>query len=89
VFVTKYRRPVFTHATLTFAENTTDGVCVDLDAELVEFNGEADNVHLLLACPPTLAIATLDHQAIHRRPSPATLNAGLPPSTTRGGLTPD
>ncbi|MDT5364746.1 MAG: REP-associated tyrosine transposase [Mycobacterium sp.] len=60
VFVTKYRRPVFTDAMLIFTEKTMHGVCVaDLDAELVQFNGEADHVHLLVAYPPTLAISAL------------------------------
>ena len=34
------------------------GVCVDLDAELVEFNGETDHLHLLVAYPTTLAITS-------------------------------
>ena len=34
-------------------------VCADLDAELVDFNGETDHVHLLVAYPPTLAISQL------------------------------
>ena len=59
VFVTKYRRPVFTDEMLTFAENTMRTVCSDLDVELVEFNGETDHVHLLVAYPPTMAISTL------------------------------
>ncbi len=59
VFVTKYRRPVFTNAMLTFAETTMRAVCAELDAELVEFNGETDHVHLLVAYPPTLAISVL------------------------------
>jgi putative transposase len=37
-------------------------VCVDLDAELVEFNGEVDHTHLHVAYPPTLAIATSVHR---------------------------
>jgi len=57
VFVTKYRRPVFTDATLTFCEHTTHTVRTELDVELVEFNGETDHVHLLVAYPPTLAIS--------------------------------
>jgi putative transposase len=32
--------------------------CAELNVELVEFNGEADHVHLLVAYPPTLAIST-------------------------------
>ena len=59
VLVTKYRRPVFTDEMLTFAENTMRTVCSDLDVELVEFNGETDHVHLLVAYPPTRAISTL------------------------------
>jgi len=59
VFVTKYRRKLFTDAMLTFTENTMRGVCDDFAAEPVEFNGEDDHVHLLVAYPPTLTIATL------------------------------
>jgi putative transposase len=59
VFVTKYRRPVFTDAMLTFTENTMRGVRAELDVELVEFNGEPDHVHLLVAYPPTVAISVL------------------------------
>lgn len=59
VFVTKYRRKVFTDAMLTYCQTTMREVCAKLDAELVEFNGEADHVHLLVAYPPTLAISQL------------------------------
>jgi putative transposase len=44
---------------ITFAENIMRGLWAELDAELVEFNGEADHVHLLAAYPPTLAISVL------------------------------
>ena len=47
VFVTKYRREVFTKT------------CVDLEAELIEFDGEDDHVHLLVNYPPKLAISNL------------------------------
>lgn len=59
VFVTKYRRKVFTDDMLTFTQHTMRGVCDELGADLVEFNGEADHVHLLVAYPPALAISTL------------------------------
>jgi putative transposase len=52
VFVTKYRRPVFTDAMLTFTEHTLRGVRAELEAELIEFNGETDHVHLLISDPP-------------------------------------
>ncbi|ORV09689.1 cytosine methyltransferase [Mycolicibacterium fallax] len=50
VFVTKYRRKLFTDAMLTHCESTMHGVCADL---------EADHVHLLVSYPPTLAVSTL------------------------------
>jgi Transposase IS200 like len=59
VFVTSYRRPVFTDAMLTNCQNTMPSVCDDLGAGLIEFNGEADHLHLLVAYPPTLAISQL------------------------------
>lgn len=59
VFVTKYRRKVFTDDMPTFTQHTMRGVCDELGADLVEFNGEADHVHLLVAYPPALAISTL------------------------------
>lgn len=46
-------------AMLTFCEHTMAEVCADLRTEAVEFNGEADYVHLLVSYPPTLAISTL------------------------------
>jgi putative transposase len=51
VFVTKYRRPVFTDAMLTYCEHLVSTICGDLRAELREFNGETDHVHLLVPLP--------------------------------------
>lgn len=34
-------------------------VCTDFEAELVEFDGERDHVHLLLHYPPKVAISKL------------------------------
>ena len=59
VFVTKYRRKVSDNAMLADAEDIMPATCAALGAELVEFNGEADHVHLLIDYPPTLAIADL------------------------------
>ena len=42
-FVTKYRRPVFTDEMLTSCEHTMATLCVELDVELVELNGETDH----------------------------------------------
>lgn len=34
-------------------------VCEDFGAELIEFNGEDDHVHLLVSYPPKVALSTL------------------------------
>ncbi|BCI84627.1 IS200/IS605 family transposase (plasmid) [Mycolicibacterium sp. TY66] len=58
MFVTRYRRPVFTDPVLTHCERLVADICVGLGAELREFNGEADHVHLLVYYPPSLPIST-------------------------------
>ncbi|SDS14809.1 putative transposase [Paraoerskovia marina] len=59
VFVTKYRHDVFTDAHLSRLETIMSDVCADFEAELVEFNGEDDHVHLLVTYPPKIALARL------------------------------
>lgn len=48
VFVTKYRRKVFTMKILDDLSGIFANVCADFEAELVEFDGEDDHVHLLV-----------------------------------------
>jgi REP-associated tyrosine transposase len=52
IFVTNYRRPLFTAEMLTSCEHTMHTICDKLDAELIEFNGETDHMHLLAAYAP-------------------------------------
>ncbi len=59
VFVTKYRHQVFTDAHLRRTEEIMRGVCRDFEVELVEFNGEANHVHLLVNFPPKVALSRL------------------------------
>lgn len=59
VFITKYRPGVFNDEMLTACENTMRKVCEDFEAELKEFNGETDHVHLLVQYPPKVAVSTL------------------------------
>ena len=59
VFVTKYRRKVFTKAVLNHLKEIFVSVCNDFSAYLVEFEGERDHVHLLINYPPTIAISKL------------------------------
>lgn len=59
VFVTKYRRDVLDGPMLATCETAMRGVCGQMGAELCEFNGEDDHVHLLVQYPPKLSISTL------------------------------
>ena len=59
VFVTKYRRGVFTKEVLADLQGIFSGVCNDFEAELVEFDGEQDHVHLLVNYHPKVAVSVL------------------------------
>lgn len=59
VFVTKYRRKVFTRTMLDFMRTIFQDICENFDAELIEFDGEGDHVHLLVHYPPKIAISKL------------------------------
>lgn len=59
VFVAKYRKKLFTKEILSFLEVVFRDVCTDFEAELKEFNGEGDYVHLLINYPPKVAISHL------------------------------
>jgi putative transposase len=59
VFVTKYRRGVFSKQILDDLEEIFSNVCTDFEAELVEFDGEDDHVHLLVNYPPKVAVSSL------------------------------
>lgn len=59
VFVTKYRKKVFTKQSLEELEDIFLGVCQDFKADLVEFDGEEDHVHLLVNYQPKHSVSTL------------------------------
>src|ERR1700722_9387445 len=59
VFVTKYRRNVLTAPMLERLYLIFLETCRQMGAELLEFGGEDDHVHLMVSCPPKLAIANL------------------------------
>lgn len=59
VFVTKYRRNVFTNSMLNRLEQIFSETCLQMGGELLEFGGEDDHVHLMICCPPKLAISNL------------------------------
>ncbi len=57
--LTKYRRGVFTKEVIDDLREIFTGVCADFEAELVEFDGEDDHVHLLVNYPPKVAVSAL------------------------------
>jgi putative transposase len=59
VFVSKYRKKVFTKEVLNAMESIFKKVCMDFNADLKEFNGEFDHVHLLINYPPKVALSKL------------------------------
>ena len=59
VFVTKYRRKVFTKTVLDDLRNIFSTVCLDFESTLAEFEGEEDHVHLLINYPPKVSISKL------------------------------
>ena len=59
VFVTKYRRGVLDADMLRCCQDAMPKVCGDFGADLREFNGEDDHVHLLVEYPPKVAVSAL------------------------------
>jgi REP-associated tyrosine transposase len=55
----KYRRGVFNDEMLTRCEEVMRDVCQSFEAQLVEFNGESDHVHLLVHHPPKVSVSGL------------------------------
>ncbi len=57
VFVTKYRQNVFTNEILDRLKQIFLETCKQMGNQLIQFGGEDDHVHLLISCPPRLALA--------------------------------
>ena len=57
VLVTKYRKRCLTDAMLKVIESSAQERCGSRGGELVEANGEADHVHLLVSLPPNVALS--------------------------------
>ncbi|KKL60008.1 hypothetical protein LCGC14_2209620 [marine sediment metagenome] len=59
VFVTKYRKDVLTKESIASCRESFTKVCKKFDAQLKEFNGEEDHVHLLVNYPPKISVSKL------------------------------
>ena len=82
VFVTKYRRKIFTKQILNELQAIFTNTCSDFEAHLVECEGEGDHVHLLIEYPPKISISTLvnslkgvSSRLIRKRGHPSIQNA--------------
>lgn len=59
IFVTKYRVKVLTDKLLQNAEASFEVTGKSLDAKIIECNGEADHIHLLIEYPSRLSVSTI------------------------------
>jgi len=59
IFVTKYRKKVFTYGMLKQIENTIKELLMFNGCSLIEYNGESDHIHMLINLHPTIAISKL------------------------------
>jgi len=59
VFTTKYRRKLLTAAMIEQIRDAVNHAAKRLEIDLVELDGEADHIHLLIHYPPKLAISVI------------------------------
>jgi putative transposase len=59
VFATKYRSKVFDRDAVQRLKIMFEKVCNDFEAQLVEMNGAAEHVHLLINYPPKHSVSSI------------------------------
>lgn len=59
IFTTKYRRKIFDGMMIQQIREAFESAAEKLEIEILEMDGEADHVHVLIAYPPKLAISVL------------------------------
>jgi putative transposase len=59
IFTTKYRRKVFDGMMIQQIREAFQSAAEKLEIEILEMDGEADHVHVLIAYPPKLSISVL------------------------------
>ncbi len=57
ICVTKYRQKVLTSGSLELIERSFREVAQKMEFSILEFNGEADHVHVLIQYPPKVSIS--------------------------------
>ena len=59
IFITKYRRNVFSKNLISYLKVCFEKTCLDMEAKLIEYSGEDDHIHLIVEFPPKLALSKL------------------------------
>jgi len=59
IFTTKYRRKIFDGMMIRQIREALMSAAEKLEIEILEMDGEADHVHILVAYPPKLAVSVL------------------------------
>jgi putative transposase len=59
VCVTKYRCQIFTSSSLALIEKSFKEVASKMNFQVLEFNGEADHIQVLIEYPPKLSISVI------------------------------
>ena len=59
IFTTKYRRKVLTPAILQCVKQSLASTAIRCNCQVLEINGDADHVHILISYPPNLAVSRL------------------------------
>ena len=59
VFVTKYRRKIFTPEHIEYMKEVCQGVAKKMNFRLIQLNGESDHIHALIEYPPKLSISQI------------------------------
>ena len=59
VFVTKYRKKCFNQSILDYLKEIFQHLAEKWEIELIEFNGQQDHIHLLIATHPNIKMSSL------------------------------
>ena len=59
VLVTKYRKKILNLEMINRLENIFEETCIKWKARVREFNAEPDHCHILIDCPPDIALTKL------------------------------
>ena len=53
VWCVKYRHKILTEQILSALKTILLTACDEIEAKIIEFNGELDHIHILISCKPT------------------------------------